>query len=126
MTRADRWLLVFLTLAGIFLLAWRATSYSGGSREVRVVLEGREVLRLALAEQTERISLMLQGGQAVLEVKNGAVRLRQQGDKPFCPREICLHTGWISNPGGTIVCVPNRLVIRIIETGGDTIDAVSR
>lgn len=127
MTKADRWLLVLLFLAGVFLLAWRVGSFSSGLREVQVVQEGREVFRLALAgRETERIPLTLRGGQAILEVADGAVRIRRQGDKPFCPHEICLATGWIKNPGQTIVCVPNRLVIRILETGEAAVDAVSR
>ena len=126
MTTADRWLLVFLFLAGIFLLAWRAGSFSGGLQEVQVVQEGREVLRLALAgQEAEVIPLTLRGGQAFLEVADGAVRLRR-GEEPFCPRETCLATGWIKRPGATIVCVPNRLVVRILETGEAAVDAVSR
>jgi hypothetical protein len=127
MTKADRLLLVFLILAGVFLLAWRAGSFSGGLREVQVVQEGREVFCLALAgQEAEQIPLTLRGGQAFLEVADGAVRLCRQGDKPFCPRETCLATGWIKSPGQAIVCVPNRLVIRILETGEAAIDAVSR
>ena len=127
MTKADRLLLVFLILAGVFLLAWRAGSFSGGLREVQVVQEGREVFCLALAgQEAEQIPLTLRGGQAFLEVADRAVRLCRQGDKPFCLRETCLATGWIKSPGQAIVCVPNRLVIRILETGEAAIDAVSR
>jgi hypothetical protein len=134
MTKADRRLLVFLLLAGIFLLAWRAGSFSGGlpeAQEIQVVQEGREVLRLTLAgQEAERIPLTtLRGGPAYLEVANGAVRLCRPGDKPFCPQEICLATGWIKRPGETIICVPNRLVVRVIshtQTGEAAVDAVSR
>ncbi len=133
MTKADRRLLIFLFLAGVFLLAWRTGSFSGGLQEVQVVQEGREVLRLPLTgQETERIPLTLRGGPAFLEVAGGAVRLRRQGENPFCPREVCLATGWIKKPGETIVCVPNRLVIRVIPclfgtaTGEAGVDAVSR
>ncbi|NLY89759.1 MAG: NusG domain II-containing protein [Firmicutes bacterium] len=120
MTRADRRLLILLFLVVILLLGWRVGSFSGGLLEVEVVQEGREILRLTLAgQETERIPLTLRGGPAFLEVKEGAVRLCR-GDKPFCPREVCLATGWIKSPGETIVCVPNRLAIQIIPCSSST------
>ena len=47
---------------------------------------------------------------AVLEVKAGRLRLLPL-DKELCPRGICAHTGWISRPYESIVCLPNRIQI---------------
>ena len=44
-----------------------------------------------------------------------------------CPTQDCVHTGWISYTGQTIVCLPNGVEVRL--TGGDAepeIDGVSR
>lgn len=30
-----------------------------------------------------------------------------------CPDQICVHQGWISQPGETIVCLPNQVVVTI-------------
>lgn len=30
-----------------------------------------------------------------------------------CPDKICVHTGWISETGQTIVCLPNRVSVTI-------------
>lgn len=126
LTGADRRLIFFILLVGGLLLAWNTGGFSDSAKQVKVILEGRECLHLTLDEQkTGSYPLELPGGQAVLEVKNGAVRLLSQ-DKYFCPQKICVRAGWISKPGETIVCVPNRLVVRIVETGGDLVDAVSR
>ncbi len=35
-----------------------------------------------------------------------------------CPDQICVHTAPISADGGTIVCLPNRIVLEI--TNGET------
>ena len=32
-----------------------------------------------------------------------------------CPDQICVHTAAISKDGGTIVCLPNRIVLEIIS-----------
>lgn len=41
-----------------------------------------------------------------------------------CPGEDCVHTGWISRAGSSIICLPNRLEIRI--TGSDVPDGVAQ
>lgn len=32
-----------------------------------------------------------------------------------CPDKVCVKTGWISNLGAPIVCLPNKLVIQIVK-----------
>jgi hypothetical protein len=34
-----------------------------------------------------------------------------------CPNKVCVRTGWRGLAGETIICVPNRLVIRILGDG---------
>lgn len=36
-----------------------------------------------------------------------------------CPGGDCVHTGWIGTSGRSIVCLPNRLEIRILSDSGD-------
>ena len=103
MTKADRRLLVFLLLAGIFLLAWRAGSFSGGlpeAQEIQVVQEGREVLRLTLAgQEAERIPLTtLRGGPAYLEVANGQSACAGQGINPSARKRFVLRPAGSRGP----------------------------
>lgn len=39
-----------------------------------------------------------------------------------CPGEDCVHSGWISSPGRSIVCLPNKVEIRIV--GASDVDFV--
>lgn len=39
-----------------------------------------------------------------------------------CPGEDCVHTGWIDQSGYSIVCLPNRVEIRL--TGEPSVDAI--
>ena len=36
-----------------------------------------------------------------------------------CPGTDCVHSGWISSSGRSIVCLPNGLEIRVISQSGD-------
>ena len=42
-------------------------------------------------------------------VKNGKVAIRESD----CPGEDCVQSGWISSGGRSIICLPNRVEIRI-------------
>ncbi|MGI6007813.1 MAG: NusG domain II-containing protein [Ruminococcus sp.] len=50
------------------------------------------------------------GDTNVCEIKNGAVRMIQAD----CPDHLCMDSDAITREGGTIVCLPNRV---ILETG---------
>jgi len=41
-----------------------------------------------------------------------------------CPGQDCVHSGWISDAGRSVVCLPNRVEIRI--TGASDVDFVVR
>lgn len=42
-----------------------------------------------------------------------------------CPGEDCVHSGWISSVGRSIVCLPNRVEVRIVGVQDD-VDFVVR
>ena len=48
------------------------------------------------------------------EIRNGKVRMTWAD----CPDQICVHTRAIDRSGGSIVCLPRHVVLRIID--GDT------
>ena len=60
----------------------------------------------------------LNGGTNTLVIENGTARLIESN----CPDHTCEKTGKVQYVGQTIVCLPNRLVIRFV--GEQTIDAV--
>lgn len=56
----------------------------------------------------------------VISVKDGRVSIIESD----CPGTDCVHTGWISSAGRSIVCLPNRVEVRI--TSFDEVDFVVR
>ena len=67
------------------------------------------VKTVALTEnQTFRISDRYQNE---ITVKDGAIAFTASN----CPGEDCVHSGSIHSPGRSLVCLPNRVEIRVIS-----------
>ncbi len=113
MTRSD-WLLVAIVASAPFLLmGLRLLLVSGEQIRVRVGLKGKTVRVINLEAVDGSVATVpFERGKAQLEVKQGAIRLLPMPGS-ICPRKICSHTGWIRRPGESIICVMNRLVIRL-------------
>ncbi len=98
---------------------------STGNTVAVVKVDGTESARLALDEPyISARTVGLPGGHAIIEYGAGKVRISPQ-EPGFCPERICIRTGWISKPGQTIVCIPNRMTITI-EGAGNGVDSIVR
>ncbi|HBK67227.1 MAG TPA: hypothetical protein DDZ91_01170 [Firmicutes bacterium] len=126
MNKADRWLTFFLIVISLALWVWKTWGFHSSTLQVQAICDGRIIFSTDLGEGDSHLyQLPLPGGDANLEVKDGAVRLLAVDDD-FCPEKICIRTGWIKNQGESIICAPNKLVIQIIGTLGESVDAISR
>ncbi len=104
---------ILLVLSGALFFV--RPSYGEASYvEVTSAGNGRETYPLAV----DRI-IEVEGTGNRIEIKDGSVRMTDTD----CPDELCIRTGSISKSGQTIVCLPNRVTVRIVgeESGYDTI-----
>lgn len=121
--------LIGFTFSIFFVL--RISQTQSSQRRVFIEVDNRLVERVPLSEITasRQISIALPKGEARLEMEGGRVRMLPM-KKEICPRDICSQMGWIGRPGEMIVCMPNKLVIRIEASREEVdqldMDAVSR
>lgn len=62
-------------------------------------------------ENIQRIEIPGKVGKCILVIFDGKTDM----ESADCPNQICVHHSAISNTGETIVCLPNRVVIEVIE-----------
>lgn len=79
---------------------------------VRVISDG-EVKQVLPLSESARLEIVTTHGTNVVEIKDGKVAVTQAD----CPDHYCMDRGWCSG-GAQIVCLPNRLVLEFIGTGG--------
>jgi hypothetical protein len=111
--------LVLLSAAALFHVLPGLIMDGGGT--VEVMSDNKVVGFYDLGEDR---SLTVNGplGKTVVIVEKGRVRIKESP----CPGKQCVNMGDCGEEGGVLVCVPNRVVVRIVEEGSDELDAVSR
>jgi hypothetical protein len=113
LTHYDKLLIAGLLAAALLCLG--IVRYrTGGTDTVVVQVDGEEVIRASLAED-QRFWVDGPLHRAEIEIKDKRVRVV---DSP-CEKKICVRTGWIHKPYQTIICVPNRVVIRLLGSDDD-------
>jgi hypothetical protein len=116
-TIADRILFLLLIIASVAGLVYTREAFSRGS-DVVVELNGKPVYTLSLDVNTE-ISIEGTQGRTVLEIKNSKVRMKEAD----CSNQTCIKQGWLSK--GTIVCLPNHIVVIVGSGTKKDLDAIT-
>jgi hypothetical protein len=124
--RFCRWdgliVLAVLILAGSVALALWSAAHTASSKDAHaeavVTVNGEEVWRVNLSEITTAKDYAVTGSSETWTVRaeQGRVCILISS----CPDQVCVHTGWLSSPGQSAVCLPYRVVLKVIsmDNGG--------
>lgn len=89
---------------------------SSGALTCTVTLDGKvmkSVVLSTIAEGKQETFTVKGRKTAVIQMEHSRVRVKSS----TCATQDCVHTGWISKSGQSIVCLPNRLVITLSGSG---------
>lgn len=103
-------LLILVSMSGYLF----ADKFNPESSSVVIEVDGRQVY---LLPATENRTVPVKGvyGYTYVEISDGRVRI---SGSP-CSNKLCIKHGWIGS--GTLVCLPNRVVVTIGgQTGNNT------
>lgn len=102
-----------LLAAGLAFLFFRPQPSESLSR-AEISVDGKAVMELDLSEDQVLTVDGAGGGYNRIQVRDGAVSVLEAS----CPDKVCVHTGTVRYPGETIVCLPNRMIVTVIQGGG--------
>lgn len=120
-------LLALCVVALAAALAFAVLPRGGGDKLTAVVtVDGTTVATVPLyppytSEESEFYRLDSIPYPLVLEYKTGSIRVSEY----YCPNGDCARVGWISQAGQQIVCLPNRLVVKLMGSGYQSYDAIT-
>ena len=106
--------LLILVIIAAALAIFAAVFYTREKPEggnVTVTVAGKEYGTYDLTKDQE-IPIMIDGKETNhLIIKDGKADVTEAD----CPDQICVHTGWIDQEHDMIVCMPNKVVVQIVE-----------
>ena len=103
----------------IGVVFWIKTGTEEGNLVV-VYREGEKIQELSLNKNTEVFIENSYTNKLVVKDKKVAI---VESD---CPGMDCVHSGWISGKGRSLVCLPNRVEIRIEGEVDSEVDFIVR
>ncbi|MDY4587081.1 MAG: NusG domain II-containing protein [Oscillospiraceae bacterium] len=109
--------LLFAALAAFAVI--QLTKKSGGYAVV--VQEGKEIASYPLSEDISVTFQSSNGGYNTLVIKDGKADVTEAD----CPDKLCVNQHSISFNGETIVCLPNKLVVKIVSGEEADVDIIA-
>ena len=111
-------LLIVILLAIVLTVLLIVTLTKKEGAYVEVVIDGELYATYPLDTPRE---VSLNGGTNVLVIEDGKAYLSYAN----CPDHTCVNTGKISYNGQSIVCLPNRITVKVVSSESGGVDFVS-
>jgi hypothetical protein len=102
-------LLLLVAAGGIVLMS------GGGEAQTAIIRQDGVVVR----EVPLGVNQTFWVGDVEIMVKDGAIAFIESD----CPNKECIHAGWLSSPGDTAACLPNRISITL--SGESEVDTIA-
>ena len=121
-TRTDLAILLLILAAGLSI-TWYFWHGAVPGREIVVSVDNLERYRFSLEKDGEH-TIRGRLGPMRIRIEGGRARVTASG----CPLKICMKMGGISRSGQSIICLPNRVVIRVVgeEQNSNHIDLLTQ
>ncbi len=107
MTAGDKVLVLFFLIISVTMLIVLDVYQKPGSF-VKIESNGTLIFKIKITENRE-LNITGPVGNTHISIRDKSVRVIDSD----CPEKICVKTGKIRNAGEFIVCVPNKVVVKI-------------
>lgn len=127
MTFYDKVLIVIIAIISLSFIFFPNIFLNQNTKEDEYIIviktaDGKQK-QIKINETYQRESLIIEAdgpiGITIIEAHNGRVRVKKA--PPADPLRIDEKIGWISEPGPSIICVPNKLAIWIEESESEQV-----
>ncbi len=115
-------ILIAVLIFGAFAAAFIYYISGNNGSLVSVYVDGRLTGEYVLSEDNTINIQGYKGGVNTLIIQDGAAYMKEAD----CPDKLCIHQGRISRDGMELVCMPNRVVVRISGKDKSEIDAFTQ
>lgn len=111
MKKNDIFLIGALLLIGVGLFLGYRIFYRQVGASVEITVDGKVYQNLSLAKDQKLEIPTEDGGRNVLSIQDGYADMTEAN----CPDGLCVKQAKISHNGETIVCLPHKVVIKVMN-----------
>ena len=112
----------FIVIAAVLmlcLLLFIPSFFPADTLTAEVYADGEKVKTVSLSELKGEERFTVAGCEILLE-KDGASFIKSD-----CPDQLCVKCGKLKNPGDSMACVPNRVVVTVKTENNDDYDMMA-
>ena len=117
MRKADFFLLAGIAAFCLLIIALNSFSGSRPGTVLEIPIDGRLYGTWSLSENR----IIEIGNGNTCEIRDGSVRMTEAS----CPDRYCINSKPINRDGGSIVCLPNKVILRINGESKDAPDTIT-
>lgn len=99
--------IIFAVITQVFLI--NKYINSGKSNKVEIYVNNKLYKEVPI-DKTQTIKIEEKGASNIVKIHDNGVEMTSAN----CPDLVCVKTGFIKNPGESIVCLPHRISIKIV------------
>ena len=112
-------ILVLIIAASIFG-AYLIPSDKNDKLIAQITQNGNLIKEIDLNTLTDTLTINIGDDTAKIIAQKGRIKFEESN----CPDKICVNTGWLTKSGQSAICLPNRIIIKVIGQKSD-IDAIA-
>lgn len=123
MNKSDIKLIIIIILIAIIVLFMIAILSNSPSKKALVYYDNNLVLTIDLTKK-EKKEYLVDGYNGIVKivVEDGKIKV----DEEDSPLHLCSKQGFITETYETIVCLPNKIVIKIVSSKDADLDTILR
>ncbi|MDR3270817.1 MAG: NusG domain II-containing protein [Peptococcaceae bacterium] len=122
--KGDFILILVIAIGAALLFVWNHYPASGQHQVFAVITQDGQVVREVSLEQLgelEDMELQSNGVDLTIRLERGRIRFSAS----TCPDQICVHSGWLSQAGDRAVCLPAKVVVKVLGQSNGAPDSVA-
>lgn len=110
---------VIAAVLALCVLLFIPSFMPSGEKTAEVYVDGEKV-RTVLLTSLQAEEHFLVAGCEILFEKDGASFIKSD-----CPDQLCVKCGKLKNPGDSMACIPNRVVVTVKAENNDDYDIMA-
>lgn len=115
-------LVIAFALIGYMQIKSKMAAKNSKSLKAEISVKGKVYKEVVLSKEKQDFTIETELGKNVIKIHDSGIEVTDSN----CRDHICEKTGFISKPGEVIVCLPNKVIIKIEGEAGVHVDGVSK